>query len=279
MIKEIKEKFPSWVNDTENYDLVVGDDIDSVLVSNFLENMAESSTRYFYDFKDLYIEKDYENEKKVIGCDIDFTFASMRSWGNHVTAISSQDYISKNSANLNNIEKVSSNYTAKYAGSTFATVLSYYNYDVSKLSDEAKMLIMAIDSHYIGFYTSFHLTQKKWLVDVLEFKELYDVIRENEKEDFEQLQAKYNLKHGKVWINEDRFLETDIDIMGISEVLKMDITLPTCQFTNYFKDNLELKTGYARTDNINNKNSISKNIFSYSQTYRNNASYTYLVQI
>ena len=294
MKKEYKDKFPEFCSDfTKAYDLCLSDDSDGILVNNFLELETWNSTRFFYDFNMLYIEKGYKQQNPMVGCDI--SFVDGRCWDNHVTAISSKDIINPNSANLNSIDKINSknNYTSKYAGSTLATVLSYYDYDISQLSEQAKMLIMCIDSHYYGFYNGFHSTQKKWLVDVLEMEELYDIIKTHTEQDFIDLARSLNIKiprqgkkdrDGKIWINKDGYLETEIDLKGISDILGTEITLPTCQFEPYFKkkeneEYLTLKTGYAKTDYISNREQVQKNIFSYSQTFRNSASYTYLYKV
>ena len=287
MNREYKEKFPEFCSDFKgHYDLVLGDDADAILVSNFLEMQCWDSTRYFYDFNMLYIEKDHEPKNPIVGCDIDLIMNNGKCWGNHVTAISKADKINTNSANLNNIEGITSqNYTSKYAGSTFATVLSYYDYDLSKLSEEAKMLILCVDSHFLGFYSDrFHDTQKKYLIEILNYPELYDTIKGHTKEEFEQLQAKYNLKSGKIWIGEDCYLQTNIDLAGISEVLQMSITLPKQQFEPFFTEKedesyITLKTRYAGTQFINSREQIQENIFSYSQTYKNSASFTYLIKV
>ncbi|WP_313232342.1 hypothetical protein [Tissierella praeacuta] len=300
MKKEYKDKFPEWCSEfSKHYDLVLGDDSDSLLVNNILEIQTWNSTRFFYDFEMLYIEKGYAKQNPIIGCDIDFIEG--RCWGNHVTAISNSDIINTNSANLNNIDKINSktNYTSKYAGSTLATVMSYYDYDISKLSEQAKMLILCIDSHYFGFYTSFHNTQKKWLMDVLQYPELYDIILKYKEQDFIDLAVSLNIKiptgkkdkygkekyrDGKIWINEDGYLETEINLKAISDILGIEITLPKIQFEPYFKKKedepyLIPKTGYANTQYIRDREQIQENIFSYSQTYKNSASYTYLYKI
>ena len=300
MNKEIKNQFPSFCSDNGHYDLVLSDDADSLLVSNFLEVQNWDSTMYFYDFNMLYIAEGHQPKNKIVGCDIDIIKGDGRCWGNHVTAISKQDKINPNSANLNNIKGITSrNYMDKYAGSTLATVMSYYDYDISKLSEQAKMLILCIDSHYYGFYTSFHNTQRKWLVDFLQYQELYDIILKYKEQDFIDLAVSLNIKiptdkkdkygkekyrDGKIWINKDGFLETEIDLEGISKILGISITLPQWKFEPFFKvkENepyLTLKTRYAGTQYINTREQIHKNIFSYSQTYKNNASFTYLETI
>lgn len=280
-----KDKFPTWCDDDDiNYNLCLGDDVDSLLVTNFLECEKLYNTKFFYDFDMLYKQKNYKAEK-IIGCDIDFVIGDLRCWGNHVTALSKNDRINKNSANLNNIECITrANYTDKYAGSTLATVLSYYDFDISNLSEEGKMLIMCIDSHFQGFYSNrFHDTQKKYLVDILEYPELYDIIKRHSKQDFINMQAKYNLKNGKIWINKDGFLQTNINLNSISDILNTSITLPKIQFKPFFKkkdeEYLTMIQKYIDTKYIQNRDDIQENIFSYAQTYKNTASFTYLYKI
>lgn len=281
-----KDKFPTWCDDDTDYNLCLSDDVDSLLVTNFLASEKWYNTRFFYDFNMLYKQKNLQQQKPIIGCDIDFTIGNLRCWGNHVTALSKNDRINKNSANLNNIECITrANYTDKYAGSTLATVLSYYDFDISNLSEEGKMLIMCIDSHFQGFYSNrFHDTQKKYLVDILEYPELYDIIKRHSKQDFINMQAKYNLKSGKIWIDKSGFLQTNINLNSISDILNTSITLPKIQFKPFFKKNedeeyLTMIQKYIDTKYIQNRDDIQENIFSYAQTYKNTASFTYLYKI
>lgn len=290
MNRDYKKRFPTWCNDiASTYDLVLSDDSDGLLVSEILARTTFNSIKYFYDFDMLYIEKNYKSKNKIIGCDIDFTKKNAKCWGNHVTAISSEDTINAESANLNNVCGIySSTYTSKYAGSTLATVLSYYNEDISKLSEQAKMLIMCIDSHYVGFYNDrFHRIQKKWLVDVLEFPQLYDIIKKYEEQDFIDLARSVNIKiprrnkrdrDAKIWVNNEGYLETEINLDKISEILDTEISLPRQQFVPYFttESGIILDSRYANTSNIHKKEQLHDNILSYSQTFSSSASFTYM---
>lgn len=290
MNKEYKDKFPSWCSNNKNtYDLVLSDDSDGLLVSNFLEYQNWDSTTYFYDFKMLYKKANYETDNSIIGCDIDFADKDARCWGNHVTALQKEE-INPNSANLNNTEKITrNNYRTKYAGSTIAIVLSYYDYDVSNLSEQARMLIMCIDSHYYGFYNGFHDTQRKWLVDVLEYPELYDIILKYKEQDFIDLARSLKIKiprqgkkdrDGKIWINEGGYLETEIDLQGISDILGKKIALPNCKFEPFFDENqIKLVSLYADTSKLFKRSQIQQNIFSYAQTFKNTSSLTYIEKI
>lgn len=279
MKQEYKDKFPNWCkDDNTDYELILGDDIDSLLTENFLRQVKGYETKFFYNFNMLFIERGHEQKSSIIGCDIDFTRG--RCWGNHVTALQEHE-INKDSANLNNISKITrDNYIDKFAGSTIIQVLSYYDVDISNLSEEGKMLLLAIDSNHAGFYNDkFHETQKRWLVDVLQYQELYDIILKYDEQDFINIQKKYTInKEGQVWLTQDGYLKTNIDLEGISNVLKADITLPNIQFEKYYDENSKTKmySAYAKTNFITSREQINSRIVSYSQTYRNSASYTYL---
>lgn len=279
MNKKYKQKFPGFCSDDiTSYDLVLSNDLDSLLVSNFLINQKFYQIKYFYDFDNLYLEKDYTQDNKIIGCDIDFADTRAKSWGNHVTLLSDIDCNNSESANLNNVCHITSqNYTDKYAGSTILTVLSYYDYDISNLTDYAKKLLLCVDSHYLGLYSKFHDTQKKWLVDVLGYPALYDIIQKTKIEEFVQLQEEYKLK-GQIYINQDGYLETDIDLEAVSDVLHLKVTLPEIKFVNCFNE-IELKKGYVTTSSVRNKNEIHKDLFSLALTYANSAIFSYLVKV
>lgn len=228
MKKEVKEKFPKWVNDWWNeYDLVMSDDIDSLISCELLHQIKGYNIKYFYDFKNLYKIKNSCVIKNIIGVDVDFVKG--KNWGNHITN-------SQRNANLNSVFHISNdNYTAKYAGSTVLQIISYYNIDISNLTEEAKMLLLAVDTAFKGFYNKdFHNIQKYYLCDVLELDCLYEVISRHTIEEFYDIIKKYKL-YSKIKINDKGRLETDIELNALSELLNLPLQLPDVEFEIYQK--------------------------------------------
>ena len=227
MNRDIKEKFPSWCDDLDTiYTLCLSNDLDSLMSCIFLREIKGYSISHFYTFSALgKIQGHKHTQGNLIGVDIDLTHTNGKTWGNHVTMLSKKDNFNNNCANLNVINRISrENYTSKYCGSTVLQILSYYNYDISKFSEEALMILMCIDSSYLPFYTSFKSTGTYYMKEVLEFPELVELTKRHTQEEFEQLNKKYNLK-APIQVKKG-YLHTDIDLAGLSKVFLMPIELP-----------------------------------------------------
>lgn len=225
MNKYAKQLFPTWVNDTRQYDLILSNDIDSLMSCIFLEKIKGYNINYFFNFNSFYRPyKINEVKNPIIGIDIDFR--NLKCWSNHYTR--NAGYHNVNSANLNNI--IVNDYYAKYAGSTLLEIISYYDFDISNLSDEAKMILLAIDVAYKGFYRKkFKDIHKKWLVNVLQLKDLYSILSNHSESDFINVIKKYNL-NGKIWIDKDGYLQTNIKLDELSKVFGFSIELPKQRF-------------------------------------------------
>jgi hypothetical protein len=246
MREDIKKLFPEWTNSNEYYDLCLSDDIDSLLSCIVLEKIKGYKINYFYDFTKIYSTNQAIN--KVIAVDVDLQKG--KCWGNHVIIGEN-----KESANLNRILNISNeNYTNKYAGSTLLTILSYYDIDISHLSKEAKMILLCVDSAYLGFYhDSFKEVHKKYIYDILQFPELIEIEERHKKEEFEELQRKYRLKE-KIKINKEGMLYTKIDLDGLGVILNMPLKLPDIQFSlrKSFQTDLTTKEYYTTIRNFVN---------------------------
>jgi hypothetical protein len=229
MRPDIKQLFPAWVNSDEYYDLCLSDDVDSLLSCIFLEKIKGYKINYFYDFTNIYSTDKATN--KVVAVDIDLVKG--KCWGNHVVVEEN-----KESANLNRVLGISQeNYRNKYAGSTLLTILSYYDVDISHLSEEGKMILLCIDSAYLGFYNNdFKEVHIYYMRDILQFPELVEIEERHKKEEFEELQRKYRLKE-KIKINKEGMLYTKIDLDGLGVILNMPLKLPNIQF--YLKKSFE----------------------------------------
>jgi len=217
MKQEYREMFPSWVNDKyTEYTLCLSNDIDSLLSCIYLKQIKGYKISHFYDFTGTYKRLD---SKKVIGVDI--SLHRGKCWDNHVTMLHKDDYCNPDSANLNNILGISrENYFNKYCGSTLLEILSYYDVDISNYSEEAKMILLAIDSTFKGYYSIYENDNKAnrfYLCDVLEFEELYNVLETHNQKDFIEIIKKYNL-NSTISINQNGILETDINLAELSKV-------------------------------------------------------------
>jgi len=247
----------------QQYDLILSNDIDSLYNCILIKQVKGYEVNYFYDFKNLYQSKQSQNE--YIGVDIDLMEGFCIS--NHVTRLSEQDKYNLKALNLNN-SITKDNYKEKYSGSTVL-----YLYKLLKLplpdTEQGKMILLAIDAGYKGFYNpDFHDTFKHYLVDVLGFEELYNLCQKYSIDDFINIIIKYNL-NGKIWFNNGG-LQTNIKLKELQEVLGLPFLLPKNKFTKIKKfDYVSRPITTEKT-----KDEIDSNIFSLALTRKNYVNYS-----
>lgn len=274
MREQNRKEFPKWCGDNEkDYDLILSDDLDSLLSCIILGKIKGYEINQFYDFNNLYQLKETGNE--TIGIDLDLVKG--KGWGNHVTKISPHDSYNREMANLNLTENINRmNYTNKYNSNTLLTIMSYYSIPISKLSEEGKAILLCIDSAYYPFYNnSFKFTGEKWLVDILGYDALYELTQRYDKSDFDELQKKYNLK-GKIWINDIGELETDIDLTGVMKALNgLELDLLKGKFTkirSFETISSDLKDDYKFR--LSKREIEKRDIFSFAVTFRHYIKYS-----
>jgi L-arabinose isomerase len=92
------------------------------------------------------------------------------------------------------------------------------------------MVLLAIDSAYLGYYSkNFREIHKKWLVNVLQLKDLYSILTKYTEDDFKKIIKKYNLK-GRIWIDKEGYLQTNIKLDELSKIFEFPIELPKQKF-------------------------------------------------
>lgn len=251
-MRDLKNTFPSWVNDDIQRDMILTDDIDSLMSCIVLNLLKGYEIRYFYDcsytknsqaiYTDVNINT---NVNEIVG--VDFALEGFKTWDNHVTRINSNDPCNPLSANLNNCITRNS-YYSKYLASTFFTICWYYGIDFMKWTTEQLLILSAID----GMYHPFKEENKRFkTIAKRHFKELRveflsDFIQCNLK-DIIDIEKDLNLKDGKIKVNDEGYLTTDIDLCWLSKIFNMPIELPKSQFKtsgvyNKYYYNLDNKT-------------------------------------
>lgn len=276
MNKEIKENFPKWCEDSNTkYSLLLSDDIDSFMCYILQKELFGRELEYFinvnyekanwnsYGKQMLYGTKSALDWDNIIGLDIALE-NDIKIWDNHVIKISKEDKVNPNSANLNAITNICrANYTDKFVVSSFITMLSYYEIDISKWDKDQLSVLCAIDGLYHPFINpSFKAKGRKNLA-ILGYECLADFIEGN-MDYIRAIETKLNLKQGKIWVNENGYLDTDIDLLSL-ELIFMDIfkccfSLPDTQFkelkaykSKYIK--LQENSRYNK-DDLNVKNRL-----------------------
>ncbi|OOO67087.1 hypothetical protein BS638_06025 [Clostridium tepidum] len=258
MKKEIKQKFPSWISEEEDYKMCLSDDLDSLFSCIVLNKLKGYEIKYFYDFKSLYYIKTGQTDK-IFGVDVDLVDG--RCWGNHVTLFN------PSSANLNTILGINrNNYTEKFAGSTLLTILSYYNVDLSQCTEKQLEVLISIDVAFKQYYFNKNLF-KKYYNDILEYPIFSKIIEKHDKDYFYNIILEYKLNE-HIYINEDNKLHTNIELGKLGELFpKLSFSLPKNIFTKK-RDFEIIQNTYQEHE--------KEEIFSCARTYKNKLRYSIL---
>lgn len=279
MIKRYEEKLPKWWNDRNKYDLVLTNDIDSLLSCVLLTRLKGWKIKYFYDFSYLYASKTLKgckfNEKVYVDCSV----IKGKCLDNHVNRLSKQDDYNKEMINPNILMGVTrDNYTDKYNLSTALMVWSLFNITLPK-SEEGKMILLAIDGGYAGYYRGFRTQTFNYLVNVLNMRELYDCLSRHTEEEFKKIVKKYKLM-GHIKFNEEGLLSTDIKLDKIGKALGFNILLPVEEYIKW-KEYVEMDykiRGENKKEEIETLEGIYHALFSIAVTYSKGVRYSLLVQ-
>lgn len=247
--ENIKKTLPEWYKDrTNKYHTILTDDLDSLLSCTILEHEMGWSIEEIFLFKKGKNEQDIKGKtmnvtlSEEIG--VDLALHKGKCFDNHITRFSKNDYKNIESINPNLIRNITrDNYTSKYAGSTVLLLWSLYDLQKEELTDEAMMILLAIDSAYLGYYSDkYRRYVKYYLTDVLDLPEFYRCITRHTEQEFEDIQDKYRMKE-KITL-EKNYVTTNIDIDGINDVLlwdtstNLEIKLPESYFyeETYYRD-------------------------------------------
>ncbi len=278
---------PNWCTDVETkFQLCMSDDIDALMCYTMQKTQFNRECEYFIDMSS---SRPYENYYKTVRRDgVQTLYATSeatgkrkdmlaldvsinrntKSWDNHVVQIGKNETnYNKLSANLNiakNINK--SNYTDKAIISTFITMLSYYNHDMSEYDRDTLALICAIDGVYQPFAKGF-IKQGTKNLELLGFEFLIPFINEN-MQYIQEIDNKY-LQKKNIWVGKDGYLETDLDLNAISDLFNYPIELPKKQFTQCGEFKSQIFDTNKFTDKAVMEEFYDKKIFNIALTYKN----------
>lgn len=281
MVNLMKEKYlskvPEWYKSNEKFDLVLSDDLDSLATVAVVQSVHPNwNVEYFYDFDNIYVSPDVyfkENKSRTrVWCDVAFCRNEM-AFDNHISRKDIDDHVNPRCINPNILADVSNyGYTNKYAGSTALLVWSLYNIPLPK-TEEGKMILLCIDSTFKGFYSSkFKERNRFFLCDVLDLPELYEVEKRHDIKEFNQLMNKYGLSQKIRYNSETKQIETKLDVAKISEMLGIELSLPTSSYDHW-------RSFEQRTVNMSGIPSIKKldkYLMTLAFTYQNVAKYSVL---
>ena len=258
----LKNKFPEWTKQQGNYDLCMSDDLDSLLSCLYLKSLFNYQIKWLYTFKDLYYIP--QNDKFEILC-VDIAIERHKTWDNHVVKVDEHDKVNPESANINAINGIhKGNYYSKYAGSTLLQILSFNDIPLPE-SEEGKLILLGIDSAYLGHYSKDFRAIHRRYMEQLELYDLIDLLdKYNDPSVFHDLNRKYKLK-SKISVDENGYLQTDIDLAALQGFFDFRLSLPEEKFEHKHKFNQS--GAWAST--------IRKpDVFSFALTSRNQFKYT-----
>lgn len=271
MNKKYLDKMPKWVNDNTNYHLCLTSDMDSLWSCALLRQEKDWKINYYYNFNKIYrIDK---SETGAVGVDLDLV--NGKCFGNHVVSVKKNGIYNHNSVNLNVIDKINGqeSYFQKYCGSTVLMLYSLYGVPLPA-TELGKMILLAIDGTFLGFYSRYennNKVNKRYLIDVLEFPEMYKILERHKKSDFERIIHAYGLNK---WINmHSGKLATDIDLQAVSREVGIEIALPTDEFQLLKKYNYRTA---VLPDNTIDSHAKDGRIFSLAVTGRYKVQYSYI---
>lgn len=269
MKNNFKEKFPQWVYGENDFTVCMSDDIDSLVGATILRQIKGWDVEHFYDFHKLY-STDKTDKRKAVGVDI--ALVKGMTFDNHVTMLSSTSQPNINSANPNIIENVSrDNYTSKFAMST--ALLLYALYDVPLPSTEdGKLMLMAIDSSFLGYYKGFKKVQCDWL-EKMGMEEMIYLQERHKLTGFIEVKRRYDSSE-KISLNDNGVLETKMQLDNISNLLELDIYLPEKEF--YIRKQFSRTSFNLKRESTYDNGTVEKHYepFSYALTGKNNLQIT-----
>ncbi|ALX47860.1 hypothetical protein [Lentibacillus amyloliquefaciens] len=265
MKKELKDKFPNWCFMAQPLAVTLTNDIDSLVGCAIEQKVNGNQINYFYDFDNVY-KMDKNVQKPSLGIDLALTYG--KCWDNHVTRINKDSKVNPNSANINSILNISGdNYFDKYAGSTALLMWSFYDLPLPK-TKEGKMLLLSIDSSFLGHYDDRFKEVHNEYLELLGFEELIDLLNDTNKQDYYDLIREYKLS-SDIQIDENGYLLTDLPIEMLSEALNLQLDLPLQPF--------HLQTQYTNkygTVKGNESGRLKPNVISFALTNKRFYKYT-----
>ena len=268
---DYKENLPQWFEEQTQLDLVLSDDIDSLLSCALLKKINGWNVRYFYNFESCHASKALKKEKHE-RCWVDVAILNgEKAFDNHVSMVSLWDEWNTQMINPNLIADITNeDYTDKYAGSTALLIWSLYDLPLPE-TEEGKMLLLCIDSAFKGhYYEKFAEANQFYLCDMFDFGELYDVMERHEIQEFYDLIEKYNLDD-TIYITNKGNLYTKMDLEKIGELLGVKLELPNDSFLLWKEYEIMQENIASYIDTCRD---IANNIFTLAFTYKNSVRYS-----
>lgn len=272
-----------WVHKKKlNLVIVMSDDLDSLISSCLYSYLTGYSIGYFYDFKSLSAINPNDTRERVY---IDIAIREGKCIDNHVQRLTLKSKVNNEAINFNSIFEVCrENYYEKFAMSTLIILYATFKGEISLPSSvRGKMIILTIDSGYLGFYKPEYKEAFVHNLKALGLEELLEVLEQHTLQEFEHMKECLNRKIGKK-IMMDEFTgelcftyieekKTTIDkhLQAISNVLGFPISLPKSEFKMIQEFHIE----YVNANDVSDLMENDK-VYSYAFTGKDTLAISYM---
>lgn len=278
-----------WLNENDEYGLILTDDLDSLLSCAILKSVKGWNVEQAMMFKGnmrrvmngtdscLYDYHGVTENATHEAIGVDLALTTGKCFDNHLTAFDYSTASNPESINVNRICGYNRwNYYKKYNLSTVLLLWSLFDLPKDDLPDELMMLLISIDGSYDGFYTNerFVGIHEFFIRDVLDLPQFLECERRHTRQEFKEIQKKYK-SNEKISFQKDGHLATGMDIDAINELLAWYVDarleLPTAKFYKkaIYKDiAMELRGCPSEIGEI------SDNVFCYALTKKNYLNYS-----
>jgi hypothetical protein len=241
----------------EKHKLILTDDIDSLVSCSILHNKFGVQIGGFYDFKNLYYDKDLFFMEDIF---VDADTTNGKCFGNHFP-------INRNKQAINLTHRAEP-YYKKYPFSTAILLLYLYDYDFNDFTDNQIRNLLLIDSAYKGYYSNVKKFQNIWIdwAHRINGEKLVEVVS-NTPQNWWSVKSQELLTKEKVYIDSTGYLKTKLPIKTIENEIGIELIKDF--------DGLELEEFLSFKIQNGYKNVNHKNIFSGVYTYRDKVRYSY----
>lgn len=275
------------------YKTILSNDLDSLFGCKILETVMGWKIAGCMLFKDNYYDvvdgKDEEyldfigvtdpniDTRLLVGVDLDLRKG--KSFGNHVTMLNSEDEPNEKCVNISNyLGKHRDIYKEKYNLSTTLMIWDIYDLPKNNLTEDLMMLLLCIDGAYCSYFNpDFTERNMTFLVDILEWPELYDCETRHSIREFDLFKQRYRV-YSRIWRTRYNTLNTNICMNDINEILflnNIDIQLSLPHKKFYQVGSCLNTEGYLT--NKMTKELHDESILSFALTGKNYCSYSILV--
>ncbi len=262
--------------------IVMSDDLDSLISCCFYSYLTGYPIGYFYDFKTMSGIDPKDTRERIY---IDIAVRYGKCIDNHVQRFTLKSKVNNEAINFNSIYEIwRGNYYEKFAMSTLIMLYATYQSEIPlPKSEEGKMIILAIDSGYLGFYDNRYKEAFTHNLKELGLDELLEVLENHTLEEFNRLSNNLKTKIGEKIVRQDytgelsfeystlRLEQVDRLLNTISNELGFPIVIPKAEFEEIQQFTLK----YVNPDEVDDLMEDEK-VMSFAFTGRDKVAVSYI---